>query len=77
MNIDKGVMMFAGIVVLVSLVLALAYGNAWLWLTGLVGVMLVQAPVTGICPAAMLMKKLGLPPGAAFPCNDSCCCKKP
>jgi hypothetical protein len=76
MTVDKAVMIFAGTVVLISVLLAVTFDLAWLWLTGVVGVMLVQAPLTGLCPAAMIFKKMGVRPGAAFPCDDNCCCKK-
>ena len=66
MSIDRAVMMFAGIMVLVSLALAHFYSPYWLWLTVFVGVNLIQASFTGFCPAAMIFKKLGIKPGNAF-----------
>jgi len=66
MSIDRAVMMFAGIMVLVSLALAHFYSPYWLWLTVFVGVNLIQASFTGFCPAAMIFKKLGLKSGNAF-----------
>ncbi len=67
MNIDRGVMRFAGFVVLVSLGLAQVYSPSWLWLTAFVGANLLQASFTGFCPLATVLKKLGLRPGCAFP----------
>ncbi|MFZ3033673.1 MAG: DUF2892 domain-containing protein [Parvibaculum sp.] len=66
MSIDRAVMMFAGIMVLVSLALAHFYSPYWLWLTVFVGLNLIQASFTGVCPAAMVFKKLGLKSGNAF-----------
>ena len=66
MNIDKAVTSFAGIMVLASLALAQLYSPNWLWLTAFVGLNLLQAGVTGFCPAAMIFKKLGMQPGNAF-----------
>ncbi len=66
MNIDKAVVSFAGIMVLLSLVLAQVYSPYWLLLTAFVGLNQLQAGITGFCPAAMLFKKLGIRPGNAF-----------
>jgi hypothetical protein len=38
----------------------------WLWFTAFVGANLLQSSFTGFCPAAMIFKKLGAKPGAAF-----------
>jgi hypothetical protein len=66
MSIDNAVMMFAGIMVLLSVALVLLVSPWWLLLTGFVGVNMMQAAVTGFCPAAMFFKWLGLQPGCAF-----------
>lgn len=66
MNVDKAVLSFAGIMVLVSAGLAYLVDPAWLLLTGFVGLNLLQAGITGFCPAAMIFRKLGLPAGCAF-----------
>lgn len=66
MSVDRAVMAFAGFMVLLSLALAHYVHPAWLWLTVFVGLNLLQASFTGFCPAAMLFKKLGVKPGAAF-----------
>jgi hypothetical protein len=67
MNIDIWVMRFAGTVVLVSLLLAHYVSPNWLWLTAFVGANLLQASFTAFCPLAIVLKKLGLKPGQAFP----------
>ncbi|MGE0115472.1 MAG: DUF2892 domain-containing protein [Steroidobacteraceae bacterium] len=66
MNIDKAVMRFAGLVVLVSLALGYYVHPYWYWLTAFVGANLLQASFTGFCPLAMILKKLGLRSGSAF-----------
>ena len=66
MSLDRAVMMFAGFMVLVSLALTHWVHPAWIWLTVFVGLNLLQASVTGFCPAAMLFRRLGVRPGTAF-----------
>lgn len=59
MSIDRIVMMFAGAVILVSLLLSQLHHVYWLFLTAFVGANLLQASVTGFCPLAKLLKALG------------------
>lgn len=66
MNLDRAVMAFAGVVVLVSLVLTRFVSPHWVWLTVFVGLNLIQASITGFCPAAKMFKALGLREGSAF-----------
>ncbi len=66
MNIDRMVMAFAGLVVLVSLGLSHIHNPNWLFLTAFVGLNLFQAAFTGFCPLAIVLKRLGQNPGAAF-----------
>lgn len=66
MTIDRAVMMFAGLMVLASLGLGFYVSSWWYLLTIFVGLNLIQASVTGFCPAAMVFRKLGCPGGAAF-----------
>jgi hypothetical protein len=66
MNVDKAVMAFAGVVVLISAVIIYFISPWGLILTVFVGLNLVQASLTGFCPAAKLFAKFGLPPGKAF-----------
>ncbi len=66
MTLDRSVMAFAGVMVLLSLALALVFSPLWLWLTAFVGLNLIQASFTGFCPAAMIFKRLGISPGTAF-----------
>jgi hypothetical protein len=66
MTIDRAVMMFAGLMILASLALAYYVSPWWFLLTGFVGLNLMQASVTGFCPAAIAFKRLGCKAGAAF-----------
>lgn len=71
MTVERTVLAFAGVVILLSLALGmpqspLFHSANWLWLTGFVGLNLLQSAFTGFCPLAMILKKLGLKPGAAF-----------
>ncbi len=66
MCLDKAVMRFAGIVVLVSVALAHFVSPWFLLLTVFAGFNMIQASFTGFCPAATIFKKLGAKPGVAF-----------
>ena len=66
MSVDRAVMAFAGFVVLASLALGYFISPWWFLLTAYAGLNLMQASVTGFCPAAMVFKKLGAKPGVAF-----------
>lgn len=66
MSIDRIVMAFAGAMVLVSVTLAHFVSPWWMLLAGFVGLNMFQAAFTGLCPLAMILKRLGVQPGAAF-----------
>jgi len=66
MTIDRIVLAFAGTMVLLSLALGLLVSPYWFYLTGFVGLNLLQSAFTGFCPLAILLKKMGRAPGAAF-----------
>jgi len=66
MSIDQAVQIFAGFMILVSLVLAYYVSNWWVLLTIVVALNLIQSAFTGICPAAAVFKRLGLKTGAVF-----------
>ena len=70
-NLDRWVMRFAGLFVLLSLLLAWLHSPNWLWFTAFVGANLVQASFTGFCPLAMVLHKLGVQPGTAFCANQA------
>lgn len=66
MSIDRAVLAFAGTLILVSLALAEFVNPAWLWFTAFIGANMLQAAFSGFCPAALVFRKLGAKPGAAF-----------
>lgn len=66
MNLDRAVLAFAGILILISLALVHFVSPWWWLLTAFVGLNLLQASVTGFCPAAIVFRKLGVPGGCAF-----------
>jgi hypothetical protein len=66
MSIDRVVLAFAGLMVLVSLALSQLHSIYWLWLTAFVGANLLQSAFTGFCPLAMVLKAIGVRPGEAF-----------
>ncbi len=66
MSIDRIVLAFAGLMILVSLLLGLYVSPNWYWLTAFVGANLLQSAFSGFCPLALVLRKLGVQPGAAF-----------
>lgn len=60
MSVERGVMAFAGFMVLLSVVLTWLVHPYFVWLTVFVGANLFQQSFTGFCPAAMVMRKLGM-----------------
>ena len=66
MTIDRAVLLFAGSLVLLSLALGFYVSPYWLLLTAFVGLNLMQAAVTGFCPAAMVFRLFGFKSGCAF-----------
>jgi DUF2892 family protein len=67
MTTDRAAMFFAGTLTLLSAILAWLVSPWWLLLAAFVGANMMQASITGFCPAAMLFKALGTKPGVAFP----------
>lgn len=65
-NLDRGVMLVAGIVTLVSVALSAFVSPWWLLLTTFVGLNLLQASITGFCPAAIILRRFGVRSGCAF-----------
>ena len=66
MNLDRAVMAFAGVMILLSVALVYFVSPWWLLLTAFVGLNLLQSSITGFCPAAVVFRKLGLSSGCAF-----------
>jgi hypothetical protein len=66
MTLDRSVMMFAGFMVLLSVVLTATISPLFMWFTVFIGVNLIQSSITGFCPAATVFRKLGIKSGCAF-----------
>jgi hypothetical protein len=66
MSIERIVLAFAGVAILVSLALSHYHDPNWLWFTAFVGFNLLQSAFTGFCPLAIILKKMGRTPGKAF-----------
>jgi len=71
MSLDRMINAMAGFFILLSLGLwveasPIFHSVYWLWFTAFVGANLLQSSFTGFCPAAIIFKKLGAKPGAAF-----------
>ena len=66
MCLDRAMFAFAGAMVLVSVLLTAFVHPLFVWFTVFIGANLLQSAFTGFCPAAIIMKKLGVQPGKAF-----------
>lgn len=66
MNLDRAVLAIAGTVTVLSALLVALVSPWWLLLTAFVGLNLLQSSVTGICPAAIILRRLGVTEGRAF-----------
>ena len=66
MTLDRAVFVFAGLVVLAGVALAYLVSPWWMLLSAFAGANMIQAAFTGFCPAALVLKKLGVRPGPAF-----------
>jgi len=68
---------FAGIFILVSLLLAHYHSPYWLWLTAFVGFNLLQSSFTNFCPLEIVLKKIGVGKSCCEngKSGDSCCTK--
>lgn len=75
MTIERGLRLIAGIVVLLSVGLAVFVSPYWLWLTAFAGLNLLQSAFTDWCPMVWLLARLGLKPcvaggGSGPRCSD-------
>ncbi|OYX32393.1 MAG: sulfurtransferase [Caulobacterales bacterium 32-69-10] len=66
MTIDRMVLAFDGLVVLLGVALAHYVHPWWIGLSVFAGLNMIQAAFTGFCPAAMAFKAIGIKPGVAF-----------
>lgn len=66
MNVDRLVFAVAGSFILLSVILSQIHSPNWLYFTAFVGANLLQSSITGFCPMAVILKKVGVRPGHAF-----------
>ncbi len=66
MTLDRSIFLFAGVMVILSVLLTQFVSPYFLWLTVFIGANLIQSAITGWCPAAMVFKMLGIKEGCAF-----------
>ena len=66
MTIDRAVMFLAGAFALLGAVLGWLVNPYFYLLDAFVGLNLMQASITGFCPAAKIFKAVGIKPGMAF-----------
>ena len=71
MSIERIVMAFAGIMIMLSVALGavgspIFHHEYWLFFTAFVGLNLFQSAFTGFCPLALILKKMGVKTGMAF-----------
>ena len=60
MSLERTLMAFAGFMVMLTTLLAIFHHPYWAWVTVFVGFNMFQSSFTGFCPAAMMMKKMGI-----------------
>jgi hypothetical protein len=66
MNLDRAVFAMAGTFILLSVILGLLWTPWFFAFTVFVGANMLQASITGFCPAAKIFSKMGLRPGCLF-----------
>ncbi|MGV8830566.1 MAG: YgaP family membrane protein [Devosia sp.] len=66
MSIDRAVMVFAGTMVLVSVLLTAFVSQYFVWFTVFIGLNLIQSAFTRLCPAAWVFKALRFKSGNVF-----------
>ncbi|OIQ65691.1 hypothetical protein GALL_527480 [mine drainage metagenome] len=66
MTLDRAVLFFAGVMILLSLALTLWVSPLFVWFTVFIAANLMQSAITGWCPAALVFKALGVKGGCAF-----------
>jgi hypothetical protein len=65
MTLERSVLAFAGVMVLISVALTLWVSPHFIWLTVFIGLNMFQSAFTGFCPAAMILRRLGFRPAGA------------
>jgi hypothetical protein len=66
MLIDRMVFAISGALILVCIALSFLFSTRWLIIAAIVGLNMLQAGFTGLCPVAWSLKKLGIKSGSSF-----------
>jgi hypothetical protein len=66
MTLDRSVLLFAGVMVLLSVILTAFVSPLFVWFSVFIGANLIQSAFTGFCPAAMAFRAMGIRKGCAF-----------
>ena len=66
MSLDRSVLLFAGIMTLLSVALTAVVSPYFVWFTVFIGANLIQSSFTGFCPAASVFRAFGIKKGCAF-----------
>ena len=66
MSVERIVLIIAGLFIVLSATLAHYHHEYWLFFTAFVGANLLQSSITGFCPLAIILKKVGVLAGHAF-----------
>jgi hypothetical protein len=70
-NLDRAVLLLAGFMILLSVALGYFVHPGFFGFTAFVGLNMMQAALTGFCPAALIFSKCGLASGCAFRAKGS------
>lgn len=65
MTLERSVLAFAGVMVLVSVALTVWVSPYFVWLTVFIGLNMFQSAFTGFCPAANVLRRLGFRPACS------------
>jgi len=60
MSVERVVVAFSGIAILISLALAYFVNPNWLAFAAIIGLNLAQSAFTGFCPIAYVLKAMGM-----------------
>ena len=60
MNVDAYIRLIAGALLIVVALLSMYESMSWVWVSFVIGAILLQSAITGFCPMAIMLKKLGI-----------------
>ncbi len=66
MLIDRLVFAISGVLILTCIALSYLFSSHWLIAAAIVGLNMVQAGLTGLCPIAITLRKLGFKSDSVF-----------